>query len=492
MRGRLAWTGNDPIVHRSHSIQWYIYCPGSRYSYGPRQKGVMILCYCETTTINPKHCGRTHAISEITKPTLNILRASFRLGNYQAQRKRFLFLGFALLLPTLLQAQNLKVPIVVQAAEWTNMSTSAPTGVRTNAPVTFGLGIPDSAQIDCPGAQDKPQNEQAPTKLKLQNESGARLNSQFRCMAKWPDGYAKWVLVDAQLPSFGDRSPGFDKSIIVTQVTSGGGNYPSAGMALQCKGAGTPVAACPDANHIVVATGTATFLIKEANYNLFDEVVIGSAHIVSRATHGPTDGIFLQGPPDSAIPPTNPKPTIDSASCWSGKSGDSGPLPTNYTGPSICNTAYVSANDPSSTCVIEENGPLRSVLMCQGDLDNSNRHVYMHWRTRMHFWANHSDVKVTVALRNADVPLADCCNPAKMAPEHQWEIAYKEYSQLGLRLTDNLGSSSSRNFEIANDSNVPTRGTINPSNGADNAYLFQAYSQDGEWPHWANAGDCKK
>lgn len=409
----------------------------------------------------------------------------------RVRRNSPLLLITFLALPWFAQAQGLHVPIIVQPAEWTNMSTPAPTGVRTNAPVTFGLGIPDSAQIDCPGTLDKPQNEQAPSKLKMQNESGARLNSQFRCMAKWPDGYAKWVLVDAQLPSFADRSPGFDKSIIVTQVASGGGNYPAAGMAQQCKGAGTPAAACPDANHIVVATGLATFLIKEANYNLFDDVLVGSAHIISRATHGPTDGIFLQGPPDSAIPPTNPKPTIDSASCWSGKAGNSGPPPTNYTGPSICDTAYLSANDSSSTCVIEENGPLRSVLMCQGDLDDSNRHAYMHWRTRMHFWSSHSDVKVTLAIRNADVPSGDCCNPGNMTAAHQWEIAYKEYSQLELRLTDNLGSSSSRNFEIANDSNAPTRGTINASNGADNAYLFQAYSQNGEWPHWANAGDCK-
>src|ERR1700722_238166 len=409
----------------------------------------------------------------------------------RVRRNSPLLLITFLALPWFVQAQGLHVPIIVQPAEWTNMSTPAPTGVRTNAPVTFGLGIPDSAQIDCPGTLDKPQNEQAPSKLKMQNESGARLNSQFRCMAKWPDGYAKWVLVDAQLPSFADRSPGFDKSIIVTQVASGGGNYPTAGMAQQCKGAGTPAAACPDANHIVVATGLATFLIKEANYNLFDDVLVGSAHIISRATHGPTDGIFLQGPPDSAIPPTNPKPTIDSASCWSGKSGNSGPPPTNYAGPSICDTAYLSANDSSSTCVIEENGPLRSVLMCQGDLDDSNRHAYMHWRTRMHFWSSHSDAKVTLAIRNADVPSGDCCNPGNMTAAHQWEIAYKEYSQLEMRLTDNLGSSSSRKFEIANDSSAPTRGTINASNGADNAYLFQAYSQNGEWPHWANAGDCK-
>src|SRR6202162_5116174 len=119
----------------------------------------------------------------------------FRAGLSALKLRR----NFPLLLITFLtfstrvRAQRRLVPIFAHPAEWAKMPTAAPVGVRTNAPVTFGLGIPDSAQIDCPGMQDKPQNEQAPSKLKLQNESGARLNSQFRCMAKWPDGYAKWV-----------------------------------------------------------------------------------------------------------------------------------------------------------------------------------------------------------------------------------------------------------------------------------------------------------
>jgi hypothetical protein len=408
-------------------------------------------------------------------------------------RLKFSFLlATAFFLPALIEAQSLNVPIVVQPAEWANMSTAGPSGVRTNAPVTFGLGIPDSARIDCPGKLDKPQNEQASSKLKLENKSGERLSSQFRCMAKWPDGFARWVLIDAQLPSFAEGSPGYDANIVVAEIASGGGNYPaSQNMAQKCTGAGAPAAACPDANHIVVQTGAATFLIREANYNLFDDVQVGPTHLVSRANHGATDGLYLQGPPDSAIPPTNPNPTIDSASCWAGTPGSSGPIPTNYTGPSLCNTAYTSSNDSHSSCVIEENGPLRTVVMCQGDMDNSKGHAYMHWRTRMHFWAKHSDAKVTIALRNADVPANDCCNTEKMTAHGQWEIAYKEYSQLEARLTDNLASPGSRNFDIANDTGIPTRGTINASKASDSAYLFQAYSQNGEWPHWAHSGNCK-
>ena len=243
-------------------------------------------------------------------------------------------------------------------------------------------------------------------------------------------------------------------------------------MAQQCTGIAAPVTVCPDANHVVVATGAATFLIREANYNLFDDVQVGSAHLISRANHGPNDGLYLQGPSDSIIPPTNSRPTIDSASCWSGTESGSGPLPTNYKGASRCDTVYSSSNDSASTCVIEENGPLRSVLMCQGNMDNSNGHFYMHWRTRMHFWAKHSDVKVTVALRNADVPI-DCCNPNNMSSSSEWQIAYKEYSQFELRLTDNLGSPSTT-LRDCQRFQSPTIGNINAANGTDQAYLFQA------------------
>jgi hypothetical protein len=84
----------------------------------------------------------------------------------RVRRNSPLLLITFLALPSLVRAQGLHVPIIVQPAQWTNMPIAAPFGVRTNA-VTFGLGIPDSAQIDCPGAQDKPQNERAPSKLKF-------------------------------------------------------------------------------------------------------------------------------------------------------------------------------------------------------------------------------------------------------------------------------------------------------------------------------------
>jgi hypothetical protein len=292
-------------------------------------------------------------------------------------------------------------------------------------------------------------------------------------MARWPSGNAEWVLVDTQLPSFSEGTPGYDTTISLVQVASGGGNFPASNMAQQCSGPGAPVAACPDANHIVIQTGAATFLIKQANYNLFDDVQIGSTHLVSSSGHGPFDGLLLLGPSHSQYA----LQTVDSVSC------SPGPIPTNYHGPTTCSTPYASNLDSKSKCTIEENGPMRSALMCQGDLINSVGDVYMHWRTRMHFWANHSDAKVTIALRNADVS-SNCCTTPNYAN------AYKEFTQFEARLTDNLASPSSRNFDFATHTAVPSGGTISAADGTDNVYLYQAYSQDGEWPHWSNAFNC--
>jgi hypothetical protein len=410
---------------------------------------------------------RTGPLSPVAFRLLHI----FRILCQETERKSLFVFGIILLLPALTLAQSLNVPIVVQPAEWTGMPV-VPTGTRTNAPVSFGIGIPDSAGIDCPGTQDKPQNEGSPTKLELINGSG-QMNSQFRCMAKWPSGNAKWVLVDTQLPSFTEGSTGFDASIKLVQVGSGGGNFPPSTMAQQCAGPGIPYGACPDANHIVVQTGAATFLIRENNYNLFDDVQAGSAHLISSLNHGPYDGLLLYGPSHSELG----FPTVDSVSC------SPGPMPGNYRGLSVCVTPYDSNLDNKSTCTIEENGAVRSVVMCQGDMVSASGDVYMHWRTRTHFWANHSDAKVTVGLRNADVTTGCCTSPS-------FPNAYKEFTQFEARLTDNLNSPSSRNFDIANDGYTPSTGTISAANGTDKAYLYQAYSQNGEWPHWSDAGNC--
>ena len=404
-------------------------------------------------------------------------------------RKFSLF--FALFFASIVRAQ-LSVPITVQPAEWQDMGHT-PTGTRTSAPVTFGLGIPDSAQIDCPGTQDFPQNEGAPTKLELTNSGGTQISSQFRCMGRWPDGFAEWVLVDAQLASFVESS-GFDStSIVVKQVASGGGNNPATTLATLCTTATVPVASCSTAGNIVVNTGAAVIEIQSAGYNLFNRVRLGGTYYTAGAPCTSSDlvcsasgnfdvfqGLYLSGPPDAALS----SGTVDSVSCWWGITGSSGPIGANgaYIGSSICNASggaayYTSANDASSTCTIEENGPLRATVMCQGNMVNSSGHTYLHWRTRSYFYASHSDVKVTIALRNADV-----CTPNT----NSFCNGYKEFGEFEARLLDNLGTT--RNYAIGTPAAAVTATGFTASQYA---YSFQGFSANGLSPDWTNAINCK-
>jgi hypothetical protein len=372
--------------------------------------------------------------------------------------------------------RSLSVPIVAQPAEWTAMSTVGPTGTRTHAPVTFGIGIPDASGVDCPGTPGTV--DSTPSRLELQDGSGTRLDAQFRCLGRWPSGNAQWVLVDAQLPSF-TESAGFDTSLHLVNVASGGGNLPSSGLAELCTGSGAPDPACPDANHILVRTsgaacgdaGAVCFLVRQHNYNLFDDVEVGTTHLVASSNHGANDGLVLLGPSHAQYALQN----IDSVSC------NPGPIPTNYAGATVCATPYASNLDDASSCTIEENGPKRAALKCEGDLKNTNGDVYMHWRTRMHFWSEHNDAKVTVALRNADVTPGTSPN---------FKSAYKEFTQFESRLTDNLGSAGSRHFDIANHTATPTTGTLSAASGSDSVYLYQAYSKNGEFPHWTQSPNC--
>jgi Kelch motif/HYDIN/CFA65/VesB-like, Ig-like domain len=352
--------------------------------------------------------------------------------------------------------QSLSIPIGVQAGEWAD--SPKPSTNRTNVPVTFGVPLPDSDSIACsPTTGPLPYNSTT-SQLELQNGSGTTLDAQFRCLGLWPSGNAEWVLVDAQLPTFTEGT--LDSSLKLVQIASGGGNNPATSMAVQCTGSGTPVAGCPDANHIRVNTTAATFLIKEANYNLFDSVVVGSTTLVSSSDHGTDDGLVLMGPPDALT-------GRDAVSCTNGP-----PLAVDSTA-SACTNPYLSNLDAASTCTIEDNGPLRSVVMCQGDLKDSAAGVYMHWRTRTTFWLNHSDVKLDVALRNADSSTAQ--NAAS---------AYKGFNSFEARLTMNLASGT-RTVTFAGASSN-TSETLTAGSG-DSAYIYQGYSSQYEWTDWNNS-----
>ena len=240
----------------------------------------------------------------------------------------------------------LNVPLTVQEALYSGGSTGV---ARTNEPFCMGVPLAESSGV---------------TNTGVLGLSGATAG-QFRVLGRWPSGNDKWVKVCGILPSL---SAG---GTAVVTLTDGGGNFGGADLATD------------NGATITVATGAATFTIKKANFNGVDVVDIGSTHVVASSTSA-TRGLVLVGP----------DPTSNTVAGKTTCAPDAGG--------SACNTIYSSANDPNSTCTIEENGPVMTGIKCIGTHFDNAAHPYMHFTARMYFYKGKSTVKATVSLRNAD------------------------------------------------------------------------------------------
>jgi hypothetical protein len=192
---------------------------------------------------------------------------------------------------------------------------------------------------------------------------------------------------------------------------------------------------------ITVNTGTAVFTIRKANFNVFDQVVSGGKTLIAS---GSSQGLAVLGP-------ANP-----------GTSCNPGP----------CTTQYLSSNDRRSTAVIEENGPARAVIRADGIHCDATGNGYMRFTLRMHFYKDKTFVKLTTMLRNADEGASNTFNSAA-----------KGFTSYELRLTPTL--SSGRSFSFGKDTGTAS----GKFTGFENAYLYQAYSNDMEHPHW-NGATC--
>jgi hypothetical protein len=290
---------------------------------------------------------------------------------------------------------SVNVPLTIQEAIYSGVSGIS----RTQDPVTVGIPLPDSANIN------------STSQLGL---SGS-LVGQFRALGRWPSGNIKWLQVDTQT----DLSAGGQNTNIV--LTQGTGNF-----------GGNNLATDNGAN-ITVNTGTATFTIKKTNFNLIDQAVVNGQTLVAS---GSSTGLVVVGPaPGSSTCP--------------------------------CSTTYSSANDPNSTAVIEENGPARVVVKATGQHKDASGNAYMRYTVRLHFYKNRSNVKVVSQLQNADY-----------GASNSFTSAYKGFSSYEARLTPSLGNGRSFSF---GSSGSPVSGSFT---GNENAYLYQAYSNDMEDCGW--------
>jgi hypothetical protein len=279
------------------------------------------------------------------------------------------------------------------------------TGIaRTAEPVSVGVPLPDSPTA---GATDISQ-------LSL---SGASVG-QFRVLGRWPSGRIKWVLVDTQVNITAGQA-----NTSVAMTSGGTGNFGGSNLATD------------NGATITVSTGAATFTIRKANFNGIDQAVVGGTTLVASGT---SQGLVVLGPApgQTTCPP--------------------------------CTTVYSSANDATSTAVIEENGPARTVIRASGRHVDSAGNSYMNFTVRLHFYRGKTHVKVTSILRNADYGVSN-----------SFATAYKGHQGYELRLRPAM--SGTLNYSFGTHTSTASTGTLT---GSDSVQLYQGESSLMKSRYW--------
>ena len=325
--------------------------------------------------------------------------------------------------PTVITTLNINEQLYPGDATGTSYSGSfpysdVPGGVaRTNEPFCQGVPLADSL-----GVTD-------PQTLGLT----AAAAGQFRTLGKWPSGNLKWVEVCGILPSL---SAGATSTSVALQKGASG-NFGGSNLASLASGT------------ITVSTGSATFTVKAGAYfNVIDTAVVGGTTVVS-SSGAASRGLTILGPSTPGTFPNN-------VTCGSG------------TGQSPCTLLYSSANDPNSTCTIEENGPVMAALKCLGTFYDNASHPYMHYTARLYFYQGKNYVKVAYTRRNADY--LDSADSAGTT----FNVSAKGMAENALNL--DLGISGTLNYTISVDPASCTSGlctgTLNGT--SDTAYIYQA------------------
>lgn len=237
--------------------------------------------------------------------------------------------------------------------------------------------------------------------------------AQFRILGRWPSGNIKWVLVD----TFADVTAGGQNT--GTALTTGSGNFGGNNLATD------------NGSTISINTGPAQFIIKKNNFNVVEKATVNGKTIVESGT---SQGLVLTGP----VP--------GQTSCGT------------------CTTVYSSVNDALSTAVIEENGPVKTVIKAMGSHKDASGNAYMNYTVRLYFYKNKTHVKVTSILRNAEY-----------GKSNTFASAYKGFEAYELRISPNI--SGTVNYTIATDGQ-PQTGTLT---GSDDAYLYQGQTNKMQW-----------
>jgi len=266
------------------------------------------------------------------------------------------------------------VPLIVKEA-----LPASVTGINRTAEIaTGGIPLPEDSGIT------------SITQLGLNGVSVG----QFRVIGRWPNGNIKWVLLDFPL----NLSAGTTSTAVT--LVDGTGNFGGSDLAVD------------NGTTITVSTGAATFIIKKANFNIFDSVTVDATQMVISGNGG---RMSMVGTDD---------------------------------------VEYSSANDASSTAVIEENGPVRTVVKATGSFKSVGGARLMDYTLRLHFYKGKTTVKSNTELRNANY-------------QYPGSVAFKSAAII---VPTDLGTSKSATFGINGSLNTTSLGT------GETAYLFQGYN----------------
>ena len=139
-------------------------------------------------------------------------------------------------------------------------------------PITSGVPLPQGAIF--------PDKKSHRLPLKLVDERGKTVPAHFKLTAPWPDGSARWVLLDFQA----DFEPETDRSFYLEQTD------------VPLPAPITPLKAREDEEQITVDTGAIRFQVNKLKFNLLDQVLIksetGERQIIAP---GHEEGIVLLG-----------------------------------------------------------------------------------------------------------------------------------------------------------------------------------------------------
>lgn len=310
------------------------------------------------------------------------------------------------------------------------------------------------------------------------------VSGQFRSLGTWPSGNIKWLEVCGLATSL---TAGGTASVTLNHASISGGvaltvqevlasgetgvnrtNEPFCmGVPLQDAYGITTTSGftltdttttpsddmATDGTTISVNTGSAAcgspggicFGVKKANFNVLDTVQVDATTIVATSSSA-SRGLIITGPAQTGT-------ATQKTTCPDTPDG-------------TCATEFSSARDSASSCSIEQNGPIKSVLKCIGHHKDASGNPYMQFTARLTFLKGKKGVKVTSILRNANY---DTTVPSPDNAGSTFNTATKGLESYELRISPSISGTLS--YTIGDHDATPTTGNLT---SGQSATLYQA------------------